>query len=215
MSREEQWSTATANAIAVGIADATGSGSLRHSGHASLHGSDAADTSENSADLSKSQVRAHGHRGVAKHEVPASRARRAAQTVEAAVSSYRELFERQLGRARARLQEEREARERSAVEATQAKAKLQACEAELQSAMATIAALRAQGQPSEGLPPPRDGGPPGQVRARLPRFAFVARAFAALVVASQLAAVAAQLLQGALAARGAAAQFASPGLRYV
>ena len=55
-----------------------------------------------------------------------------AQTVEAAVSSYRELFERQLGRARARLQEEREARERSAVEATQAKAKLQACEAELE-----------------------------------------------------------------------------------
>lgn len=107
------------------------------------------------------------------------------------MSSYRELFERQLGRARARLQEEREARERSAVEATQAKAKLQACEAELQSAMATIAALRAQGQPSEGLPPPRDGGPPGQVRARLPRYAFVARAFAALVVVSQLAAVAA------------------------
>ena len=102
-----------------------------------------------------------------------------AQTVEAAVSSYRELFERQLGRARARLQEEREARERSAVEATQAKAKLQACEAELQSAMATIAALRAQGQPSEGLPPPRDGGPPGQVRARLPRFACLS--FVALV----------------------------------
>ena len=95
------------------------------------------------------------------------------------MSSYRELFERQLGRARARLQEEREARERSAVEATQAKAKLQACEAELQSAMATIAALRAQGQPSEGLPPPRDGGPPGQVRARLPRFACLS--FVALV----------------------------------
>ena len=126
------------------------------------------------------------------------------------MSSYRELFERQLGRARARLQEEREARERSAVEATQAKAKLQACEAELQSAMATIAALRAQGQPSEGLPPPRDGGPPGQVRARLPRFACL------LCSASvQPHGLPPQLLQGALASRGAAAQFASPGLRYV
>ena len=104
--------------------------------------------------------------------------------------SYRSKFETQLERNRARLREDREARERCQVDAAQAKAQLQAVESDrqqlaeqLEAAMSTIVELRQQ-QPStlpvvvplEGVPPP----------GRHP-----------------------------VGSAGVAAHFASPGLRYI
>jgi outer membrane protein TolC len=80
--------------------------------------------------------------------------------------SYRSKFETQLERNRARLREEREARERCQVDAAQAKAQLHAVESDrqqlaeqLESAMSAIAELRHQ-QPATTLPTPVEGVPP-------------------------------------------------------
>jgi outer membrane protein TolC len=102
--------------------------------------------------------------------------------------SYRSKFEAQLERNRARLREEREARERCQVDAAKAKAQLQSVESErqqlaaqLEAATAAITELR-QLQPTtplEGVPPRPNRDAPRQQPV------------------------------------GSAAHFASPGLRYI
>jgi len=103
--------------------------------------------------------------------------------------SYRSKFEAQLERNRARLREEREARERCQVDAAKAKAQLQSVESErqqlaaqLEAATAAITELRqlqSTTSPLEGVPPRPNRDAPRQQPV------------------------------------GSAAHFASPGLRYI
>ena len=209
LSREEQWSTATANAIAVGIADATGSGSLRHSGQASLHGSDAADTSASSADLSKSQVRAHGPRGVAKHKMAASRARRAdgggggeqlPRAVRAAAWARPRAVAGGAGGARA----QRRGGNAGQGQAAGVRGRAPKRDGDDRRAAGAGPAVRGPAAAARR----RSAGP----GARPPSSFCLSFLCSASVQPHGLPP---QLLQGALASRGAAAQFASPGLRYV
>lgn len=117
--------------------------------------------------------------------------------------SYRTKFESQLERNRARLREERVARERCQVDAAQAKSQLQTVEtdrrqlaAQLEAAMATIAELR-QLQPTTQLPVPLEGVPPAH------------RGASAQHVHGQ------QQQHNIGTAATAGLHFASPGLRYI